>query len=336
MVWIGWVVAAIAIGIAVWFHLQLRNERATTRRLDDELVDALTEVDALREIQGQLVPASEEALLGRLASGLVGGVQAPLADAVARVGAVGASLDDYRALVKAYDNAVQYCLQPVEMIFGADKAGLDQLVGHVEDARRKLFTARAALEKSSLLVDARQRLGEVAQALAGSDALASALRRVAQPPADGDEAGSDPVAALDAALTLASCAWDGRIELVRDYADLPRVTLPADQLTRAFIQLASNAAAAIDGEGRLVVQARVNPSRGVEISFTDTGSGIDEEVLPSIFEPYFTTRPGAAGLGLSSVRSLVKAHGGSVNVRTKPGEGSTFMLVLPVEAVPAN
>jgi len=333
MVWMGWLVAAIAVCIAVWLYLQLRKERATTRHLDDELVDALGEVDTLRAIQAQLVPASEEALLGRLASGFVTDVQAPLAEAVARVGVVGTSLDDYRALVKAYDNAVQYCLQPVEMIFGADKAGLDQLV---EDARRKLFTARAALDKSNLLVDACQRLDEVERALVGSDALASALRMAVQAPAAGNATGSDPVAALDAALTLASRVWAGRIEIVRDYADLPRVSLPVDQLTRAFIQLANNAAAAMDGEGRLVVQARANPSRGVEISFTDSGSGIDEDVLPSIFEPYFTTRPGAAGLGLASVRNLVKAHGGSVTVRTKPGEGSTFTLVLPVDSTPVN
>ena len=64
-------------------------------------------------------------------------------------------LDDYRQLVKNYDAAVQYCLQPVEMIFGADKAGLDQLVKHVEEARRRLFLARVELEKSTILSDSK-------------------------------------------------------------------------------------------------------------------------------------------------------------------------------------
>ncbi len=334
MEWMGWLLAVIAIGAAVWFHLQLRNERATSRRLDDELVDAHGEIDALKDSHARLVPTSEAAVLGRLAADIAAGVHAPLATLGADIAGVTAQLDEYRGLVKAYDNAVQYCLQPVEMIFGADKAGLDQLVHHVEDARRKLFMARAALDKSGLLGDARRRLEAAGATLAGSADITAALARAARAQA-GDAESADPGAALDAALAVAASGWNGRIEIVRDYAALPRVKAPADQLTRAFVHLAINAGEAIDGTGRLLVQARPGGSRSVEISFIDDGRGIDEDALPNIFEPFFTTRPAATGLGLASVRNLVKAQGGSINVRSTPGKGSTFIVTLPVEAAPA-
>jgi hypothetical protein len=77
-------------------------------------------------------------------------LDAPLGSARAHLEEVNAQLDDYRQRVRQFDAAVQYCLQPVEMIFGADKATLDQLVSHVEGARRKLFEARAALQKNPL------------------------------------------------------------------------------------------------------------------------------------------------------------------------------------------
>ena len=334
MEWMGWLVAALVAGMAAWLFVQLRNERAATRRLDDELAQALADLDASRDIQARLVPNSEASLLGRLAGSVAADLQAPLATAATDVLAAGGGLDEYRGLVKAYDNAVQYCLQPVEMIFGADKAGLDQLVRHVEEARRKLFAARAALEKSPLLSDAKSRLEGVSGVLAGSSVLATALQQAARAPQEPLEA-TDLGSALDAALAIVASDWNGRIEIVRDYADLPKVKVPADQLTRVVVNLAVNAGEAVDGTGRLVVQARPSGARGIEISFIDDGRGIDDMSLPNIFEPFFSTRDAAAGLGLANVRGIVKAHGGSVNVRTTPGEGSTFTVTLPAEPVPA-
>lgn len=142
-------------------------------------------------------------------------------------------------------------------------------------------------------------------------------------------------ASVEAALAVAASTWQGRIEIVREFGELPPLRAQAGELTRAFVHLALNAAESIEGNGRLTVQTRAAGPRTIEVAFTDTGRGVDDELLPNIFEPFFTTRIDAPGLGLASVRSIVKAHGGSVNVRTAPGAGSTFTVTLPVEAVPA-
>ena len=333
MEWVGWIIAAMAAGAAAFLGVRLRAERLEHTRVDNERARALAEIEELRATRDLLVPAGERAMLGRVAGGVAVGIQPPLAAAAADVAAVRVQLDDYRALVKAYDNAVQYCLQPVEMIFGADKAGLDQLVKHVEEARRKLFSARAALEKSPLLGEAKQRLGDAGAAILRSSDAALALHGATRDAA-GEAEVVDVNATVDAALAVAASTWNGRVEIVRDYGELAPLRAQAGELTRAFVHLALNAAESIEGSGRLTVQTRAPGPRTIEIAFTDPGRGVDDELLPNIFEPFYTTRIDAPGLGLASVRGIVKAHGGSVNVRTTPGAGSTFTVTLPVESVP--
>jgi signal transduction histidine kinase len=70
----------------------------------------------------------------------------------------------------------------------------------------------------------------------------------------------------------------------------------------------------------------------IRLSISDTGSGIPEDVLPQIFEPFFTTKEQGqgTGLGLSLAYSIVKNHGGTIDVETTPGEGTTFTLELPL------
>ena len=72
---------------------------------------------------------------------------------------------------------------------------------------------------------------------------------------------------------------------------------------------------------------------GVEVAISDTGSGIADDVLPRIFDPFYTTKAvgEGTGLGLSIVHKIVKGHGGSIHVRTAVGQGTTFTVSLPVE-----
>ena len=68
----------------------------------------------------------------------------------------------------------------------------------------------------------------------------------------------------------------------------------------------------------------------VEIRITDTGPGISPEVLPRIFDPFFTTKEEGTGLGLSISYGIVREHGGTITAESRPGEGSTFIIQLPI------
>ena len=76
----------------------------------------------------------------------------------------------------------------------------------------------------------------------------------------------------------------------------------------------------------------------IMVQIADTGAGIPEHVLPSIFDPFFTTKPTGkgTGLGLSVSLGIVRKHGGDIRVRSRTGEGTTFLVLLPMVKVPAR
>lgn len=112
----------------------------------------------------------------------------------------------------------------------------------------------------------------------------------------------------------------------------------ANQLVQVFTNLIINAiyACADDQPGKIeFVDRLIQQGRYIEIDVSDNGTGIVPEVVPHLFEPFFTTRRefGGTGLGLSVSKEIIQRHQGKINVRSKVGEGTTFTVVLPVHAV---
>jgi signal transduction histidine kinase len=131
-----------------------------------------------------------------------------------------------------------------------------------------------------------------------------------------------------------------RVELVLDLADpLPRPLADERRLEQVFVNLAQNAAQAMDGGGKLTIVARARAGgdgAGVEVAFVDDGPGIPAELLGRIFEPFFTTKgPGmGTGLGLAVSQQIVLDHGGRIEVESQLGRGSTFRVILAADATP--
>jgi signal transduction histidine kinase len=332
MMWVAWIIAVAAVGAAIWLWRQLAAERALTTQLRFARIEAENTSDAMRANQTQAIGSASLAPLGRLLGSTALELDAPLASVRSQVDHAARQLVDYRNLVKRYDAAVQYCLQPVELIFGADKSSLDKLVAHVEGARRALFEARANLEKSSALDESRHLLETAAESLRDIGALTQSLSQFAA--ADpGDAQATDVNLSLDHALRIAERRLRGRIEIVRDYRELPKVKVEPNELAQLFLHLINNASEAMDGSGRLSVATRA-AGHNVEIDIGDTGPGISEDILAVIFEPFVTTKAaeGAGGIGLTVVQQIVDRLGGSIRVRSKAGAGSVFTIVLPVTA----
>jgi two-component system, NtrC family, sensor kinase len=126
-------------------------------------------------------------------------------------------------------------------------------------------------------------------------------------------------------------------------ADLPQVLCDAGQVQQVILILLVNAGEAMgNGGGRITVQTRHDGSAGMAcISVRDNGPGIPEDVMSKIFEPFFTTKEDQlrTGLGLAVAKSIVEQHGGEITVKTGKGEGTEFLVMLPVgqaEAVAAS
>ena len=121
------------------------------------------------------------------------------------------------------------------------------------------------------------------------------------------------------------------VELTEDLGTLPNVECNPSQLNQVFLNLINNAAQAIEGQGKVIVRSRAVGDQ-VVIEVEDTGRGIPADVLPHIFDLYFTTKaPGeGTGLGLAIARDIARQHGGDITVKTRVGEGTTFTVSLPV------
>lgn len=116
--------------------------------------------------------------------------------------------------------------------------------------------------------------------------------------------------------------------------DLPLAVVDPSQIERVFINLIINAAEAMDGSGQLtIVSKEIKQSNTVEISFSDTGTGISEDNLRRIFDPFFTTKDvgHGTGLGLAISYGLVRNHKGSLLVDSVVGKGTTFTVCLPID-----
>jgi signal transduction histidine kinase len=120
------------------------------------------------------------------------------------------------------------------------------------------------------------------------------------------------------------------IECVLDLQeDLPSVNFDERFMKQALLNLIKNAIAAMHGGGKLTIKT-ARPDENILITVADTGTGISEETLPKIFEPYFTTRETGSGLGLTLVFKIIREHQGEITVKSRPGEGSAFIITLPV------
>ena len=121
-------------------------------------------------------------------------------------------------------------------------------------------------------------------------------------------------------------------------ADLPDLMCDGAQIEQALLALCINAVEAMPEGGDLSVRTSGLGASGVTIEVADSGVGMDEEVRAHIFEPFFTTKTeGDAkglGLGLAVVYGIIQRHGGSIDVASRPGSGTTFTVVLPGRSSP--
>jgi len=124
------------------------------------------------------------------------------------------------------------------------------------------------------------------------------------------------------------------IEIEKKFApSLPRIPGDIQQLNHVLMNLVLNAAEAMEGKGKLTVATFLNAQADrVCIEVSDTGPGIEEQVLPHIFEPFFTTKEEGkgTGLGLSLAYSILESHKGRITARNRPEGGAVFLIELPL------
>ena len=124
----------------------------------------------------------------------------------------------------------------------------------------------------------------------------------------------------------------GSIVITKKYgSELPHISVDPNQIRQVFMNLIINAGQAMPHGGCLdIATYRSADGKYICAGFTDNGEGIPEENLARIFDPFFTTKPEGTGLGLSITYGIIENNGGKIEVKSKLGEGTTFIVMLPV------
>ena len=137
---------------------------------------------------------------------------------------------------------------------------------------------------------------------------------------------------INSTLTIVQNRFSDRIRTHLDLGELPKIRCYPGQLNQVMMNLLTNAADAIEGEGEVWIKTWVDGDK-VKISVRDNGCGIPDDTLPKIFDPFVTTKPvgSGTGLGLAISHQIIQQHNGSIDVESKVSKGTEFVLTLPIQ-----
>jgi len=297
---------------AVWWLLQDRSEVMRAQR---ELVNNYRQIQQanarLEDAQNQLLQSEKMASIGQLAAGVAHEINNPVGFVASNLGTLRRYIDAMMQLNSCYGEL--------------DRAVLPEAL------RSRIQTLEQDADFEFIEEDLPQLLRESDDGLSRVKKIVQDLKdfsRVDQ--ADWQDA--DLNQGLESTLNVVRHEIKYKVEVRRDYGQLPPVRCLAAQLNQVFMNLIVNAAHAMPGQGLLQLRTE-SLGDWVCISVRDNGQGMPPEVMRRIFDPFFTTKPvgQGTGLGLSLSFSIVKKHGGRIEVESEPGVGSCFKVWIPVQ-----
>lgn len=256
----------------------------------------------IRDTQGKLIHTAKMASLGQLVAGVAHELNNP-------IGFIYSNMDHLRDYSEKLVRLIEVAEKnPSALPTEKEKADLDyivkdlpKLISSCEDGARRTRDIVLGLRNFSRLEEAH-------------------LKQV------------DLHEGLESTLALLTGELKNRVKVSKDFGQLPKVTCYPSQLNQVFMNVLSNAAQSIEGEGEIQLRTRLLADDRVEVIIRDTGKGMNRQTQEKIFDPFFTTKAlgRGTGLGLSISYGVIQKHGGEIQVASEVGKGTEFRILLPV------
>jgi signal transduction histidine kinase len=262
----------------------------------------------LQSAQEQLVQTEKMASLGQLVAGIAHEIKNPLNFIYGNTG-----------FLADYTQKLQDLVESFERLQSLSK----------ED-REKILRQKEAIHYSFIQGDLKILINNFSEGARRINTIVSDLRSFSR--MDTDTISEvDVHASLEMSLNLLRNQYKNRIEIHKEYGDIPKIQGFSGKLNQVFMNLLSNAFHAIKAKGDVWIRTRSKDGT-VEIEIEDNGSGIERENLKRIFEPFFTTKPvgQGTGLGLSISYGIIEQHQGKIHVSSTLQKGSVFLVRLPI------
>jgi signal transduction histidine kinase len=279
------------------------------------------------QLEEQLAQARKLEAVGQLAAGVAHEINTPMQY-------VGDNLDFLRSKMDKLKPVLDDLPAILEI---AEAAGREtELVSQFQASLKKLKAGAFVQQVGEAIHDSQEGVQHVSR-------IVKAMKEFAHPGQD-EKAPVDINRALDSTIAVSTNEWKYVAEIERDYdPSIPLVDALGGELNQVFLNLLVNAAHAVGdandhgAKGKGVITLATRAVGGfVQVSITDSGTGIPQEIQQRIFDPFFTTKEvgKGTGQGLAIAHSVVvKEHGGKLRFSSSPGEGTTFFVELPIQAV---
>ncbi len=269
---------------------------ALTARLQQAEADLECMRGQHEDMEQQLIYTQKMATLGALVAGIAHEIKTP-------TGAISSMQD---TLTRAVEKL---------------KRALDKACPGIVEQTKGLRTALKAIEEANRVIES------------GSSRTLQIVRRIrkfASMDID-DRRETDIHAELDDTLLLIHHQLKERIEVVKDYGDVPSVTCNTGKINQVLLNVLVNASQAIEDQGTITITTSSQAGHLV-VEITDSGSGIPPELIEKVFETGFTTKRAGVGtgLGLSICRQIMVDHNGRFELRSQQGVGTTVTVSLPL------
>ena len=268
-------------------------------------------MDELKSAQEQLIQAEKMASLGQLTAGIAHEINNPINFVSANTQPLKEDLQDIMKVLTRYDLIVK------------DKK-LEHEFLDVEKLKEEIQYETTIQEVRKLLTgieDGAKRTSEIVKGLRNFSRMDQNVFRK-----------MNLNECFESTLTLLHSSYKNRIEIIRDYADLPDVDCFPGQINQVLMNILSNAVQSIPDTGKIFIKTRVVGDM-VKLSIKDSGSGMPEEVRKKIYDPFFTTKEVGKGTGLGMYISygIIEKHNGKIEVFSNVGQGTEFVITMPIE-----
>lgn len=279
------------------------------QKVRERTADLEKSLEELRATRAQLVQSEKLSALGQLTAGLAHEINNPVNFIYGNTDFLAEYITSFQQLISLFDSLE---LSPTD--------------------RERVNQLKEELDYQYISSDVEKLLGSIRSGAERAAAIIANLRSFMH--GSGEESAPvDIERCIRATVGLIHHEVRDRIEISTGLdSELPLVRGNAGQLNQVLMNLLVNAIHAIEGAGHIDVTAQQQQDGNVHISVQDDGCGMTEEQQLKVFDPFFTTKPvgQGTGLGLSISYSIIHAHGGSLSVSSRPGEGTAFTIILPV------
>ncbi len=286
------------------------------KRVEERTRELSAAMQHLKESESQLIQSEKMSSLGQMVAGVAHEINTPLAYVKNSLGTVADKLPELKSVL---DN----CEKLLALLqAGNDASGLSKQFALVSQQIAQLKQQGVVDELAGLVKDGLYGTGQMAE-IVGNLKDFSRLDRSKVTSFNLNEG-------LQSTLLLAKHLLKA-VTINKNLGDVKPIVCSPSQINQVFLNLITNAAQAMgERPGTITLTTRVEGD-GVAVDVADDGNGIAPEVLPKIFDPFFSTKEigKGTGLGLSISYKIVQQHGGRINVESKVGSGTRFTVWLP-------